>query len=62
MSGSRGGTATLILRAIMAGEEFPPDGVADTPHNRQVWDSMKQEAGSIPSGDVVDIPHDWTDA
>lgn len=59
---NRGEVATAILKAIMAGGEYPPDGVPDTPHNRQVWDQMKREVGEVPAGDVVDIPSDWTQA
>lgn len=59
---SRGGVATAILRAIMAGKGFEDAGVPDTPHNRQVWDSMKRDVENVPPGDVVDIPSDWADA
>ena len=57
---SRGEVATAILKAIMAGEDYPPAGVPDTPRSRQVWDAMKREVGQVPAGDTVDIPSDWT--
>ena len=59
MSTSRGAVATVILKAIMAGGGYPPDGVPDTPHNKQVWESMKQEIAELPPGETVDIPSDW---
>jgi hypothetical protein len=61
MSSSRGATATAILRAVMAGGEYPPAGVDDTPHNKQVWDSVKQEVDALPPGETIDIPTDWAD-
>ena len=62
MSTSRGAVATAILKAIMAGGGYPPDGVPDTPRNRRVWDKMKQEVSSLPPGEAIDIPSDWADA
>lgn len=59
---SRGATATAILKAIMAGKTFEDSGVDDTPHNRQVWESMKRDVENVPPGDTVDIPADWSDA
>lgn len=63
MSGqpSRGAVATAILRAILAGQEFADAGVPDTPHNRQVWGSMKRDVAEVPAGDTVDVPPDWSD-
>jgi hypothetical protein len=58
---SRGTVATAILKAIMAGGDYPPAGVPDTPHNRMVWDKMKQEVLDLPPGETIDIPHDWAD-
>ena len=58
----RGAVATAILRAIMAGKDWPVDGVPDTPYNRGVWDRMKQQVDDLPPGEVVDIPSDWADA
>ncbi|MGH3218966.1 MAG: hypothetical protein ACRDPY_09710 [Streptosporangiaceae bacterium] len=55
---SRGEVATAILKAILLGGDYPPEGVEDTPHNRQVWDAMKRDVGNVPPGDVVDIPSD----
>jgi hypothetical protein len=59
---SRGAVATAILKAIMGGGEYPPDGVPDTPHNRQVWGSMKREVANLPPGATIDLPSDWADA
>jgi hypothetical protein len=59
---SRGAVATAILKAIMAGGDYPPEGVPDTPHNRGVWDRMKRDVENVPPGEVVDIPSDWADA
>ena len=53
--------ATAILQAIMAGQEFADAGVPDTPHNRQVWESMKQDVAAVPPGAVVDVPFDWAE-
>lgn len=57
----RGAVATMILKAIMAGGAYPPEGVPDTPHNRQVWESMKADVDSLPPGGIVDIRPDWAD-
>jgi hypothetical protein len=58
---SRGAAATEILKAIMARKTFEDSGVPDTPHNRQVWESMQRDVAKVPPGDVVDIPTDWSD-
>jgi hypothetical protein len=58
---TRGAVATAILKAIMAGEQFEEAGVPDTPHNRQVWESMKRDVENVPAGETVDIPTDWSD-
>lgn len=58
---SRGADAVAILKAIMAGKTFEDSGVADTPHNRQVWDSTQRDIANLPPGEVVDIPADWTE-
>ena len=46
---NRGEVATAILKAIMAGERIPPEGVPDTPHNRKVSDDMKRRSGEVPA-------------
>lgn len=58
---SRGENATAMLKAILAGKDYPPDGVPDTPHNRQVWERMKHEIENLPPGTIVDIPFDWAE-
>ena len=32
------GDAIAILKAIMLGKDYPPEGVADTPENREIWE------------------------
>lgn len=58
---NRGEVATAILKAIMRGEDYPPEGVPGTPHNRGVWDRMKHEIDNLPPGAIVDIPYDWAE-
>lgn len=56
---SRGDNATAMLKAILAGEDYPPEGIPDTPHNQEVWERMKREIENLPPGTIVDIPADW---
>ena len=55
------GDAAAILKVIMRGDDYPPEGVADTPDNRRIWDEAKREIENVPPGSVVDIPFDWAD-
>jgi hypothetical protein len=50
-----------MLKAILAGEDFPPDGVADTPANRAEWAAIAQGIEDLPPGVLPEIPTDWTD-
>lgn len=45
--------------AIMQGDDYPPEGVEDTPESRRVWDETKREVENMPPGAVVEIPFDW---
>lgn len=54
-----GGDAITILKAIMMGKDYPPEGVADTPENREIWEKPKREIENLPPGTIVDIPADW---
>jgi hypothetical protein len=47
-----------MLKAILAGEDYPPEGVPGTPHNQEVWERMKREIENLPPGTIVDIPAD----
>jgi hypothetical protein len=50
-----------MLRAIMAGEPYPPPGVTDTPENRALWASIAADIENLPGGVLPDIPADWTE-
>lgn len=58
---SSGDAITTILKAIMLGDDYPPEGIADTPENREIWEKIKREIKNLPPGTVVDIPFDWAD-
>jgi hypothetical protein len=58
---SRGEIATAMLKAILAGKDYPPEGVPNTAHNREMWERMKREIEDLPPGTVVDIPSDWAE-
>jgi hypothetical protein len=59
-SASRAELAVTMQQAIMAGEDWPPAGVPDTPDNRELWDeitaSLQQMRGQ---GISPDLPADW---
>ena len=56
-----GADTVAMLRAILAGDEFPPPGVPDTPENRQAWAGIAQSVEDLPPGVIPEIPTDWTD-
>lgn len=56
---SRGGVAVIILQAIMAGQEYPPEGVPDTPANRALWAETARAVDELPPGVTPEIPPDW---
>ena len=45
---SRGEVAAAILKAIALGEDYPPEGVEDTPENRQTWEQTKRDIEKMP--------------
>jgi hypothetical protein len=53
--------AITMLRAITAGARYPPDGIADTPENRRLWDEIAASVADLPPGVLPDIPADWAD-
>lgn len=50
-----------MQRAIMAGQEFPPAGVAGTPENRAIWDKIAGDMENMPPGTVPEIPGEWVE-
>ena len=50
-----------MYRAILAGEDYPPAGVADTPENRATWDRIVAELEAMPAGVIPQVPWDWSD-
>ena len=50
-----------MLKAILAGKDYPPEGVPDTAHNQEMWEQIKREIEDLPPGTVVDIPSDWAE-
>jgi hypothetical protein len=57
---SGGGDAIGMLRAILAGQPYPPEGVADTPANKDLWAAICADIENMPGGVLPDIPADWT--
>lgn len=56
---NRGDVAITILKAIMLGDDYPPEGVEDTPENRRTWETTKRQVEEIvAAGGIVDIPSD----
>lgn len=53
--------AITMLRAIVSGARYPPDGIPDTPRNRKLWDQIKASVADLPPGVVPDIPAEWAD-
>lgn len=52
------GDAIAILKAIMRGDDYPPEGVEDTPDNRQTWETTRRQVEEMPPGAIIDIPSD----
>jgi hypothetical protein len=55
-----GDTSVAMLRAYLAGDSFPPDGVEGTPENRQRWDDIARACDEMPKGVSPDVPFDWS--
>lgn len=51
-------SAVQMQIAIQLGQKYPPDGVADTPDNRQLWDDITQALAAMPAGSVAETPSD----
>lgn len=47
---STGETATAMLKAILAGKDYPPEGVPDTAHNQEMWERIKREIEDLSPG------------
>jgi hypothetical protein len=58
---SQGAVAAAMMREILAGGAYPPDGVPDTPANRTLWDQIGRDIESLPDGVVPDLPADWAE-
>jgi len=56
-----GGTAVVMLRALLAGVPYPPAGVPDTPDNKTLWAGIAADIDAMPGGVLPDIPADWTE-
>jgi hypothetical protein len=56
-----GADTTAMLKAILAGDDFPPEGVPDTPATRQAWADIAQSVEDLPAGVIPEIPPDWAD-
>lgn len=56
-----GGDAVLMLRAVLAGQPYPPLGVVDTPANQRLWASVVTDVEAMPAGVLPDIPGDWAE-
>jgi hypothetical protein len=54
-----GADAVAILKALLAGEDYPPAGVADTPASRKLWADIAQSVDDLPAGVIPDIHTDW---
>jgi hypothetical protein len=54
-----GTPAVQILRAILAGARYPPDGIPATPENRALWDKITADVAAMATAHVIpDIPAD----
>jgi len=54
------GDATVMYRALLAGDPYPPAGVPDTEENRAAWDRMAAWLDQQDPGTIAEIPSDWT--
>jgi hypothetical protein len=54
-----GEAAVLMLRAVLAGDTYPPAGVKDTPGNKTAWEAIIADIAALPGGVLPDIPSDW---
>lgn len=55
-----GETAVVMLQALLAGQDYPPPGVTDTPANRDLWDRIAADVEAMPGGVIPEIPADWS--
>lgn len=50
----------VVARAL--GGDFPPDGVADTPENRQLWDEIGADLAEMHKQHIgPDVPWEYAD-
>jgi predicted ABC-type ATPase len=52
---------TPMYLGLLRGEDFPPEGVDDTPAGRAMWDRMSADVQAMPDGVTPDAPHDWSE-
>ncbi len=48
--------AAMIMRGLLLGESFPPEGVADTPASRSLLAELKADIAALPEGATPEIP------
>lgn len=53
--------SVIMLKALLAGESYPPDGITPSPEAKAQWDQIASELASMPAGVVPDIPWDYNE-
>jgi len=53
--------ATVMLKAILAGESYTSTGLEDTTEHRDLWHKIAQSIEDLPPGVVPDIPAEYAD-
>jgi hypothetical protein len=53
-----GGDAVTMEMAIIAGDPFPPPGMATEAH-RALWGQIAADIAALPAGVIPDVPGDW---
>ncbi len=56
-----GDTAVAMMRAILLGQAWPPEGIEDTAVNRALWDEITADIRALPSNVIPEIPFEWPD-
>jgi len=54
----QGEVAVKLARAVESNAAFEAAGVPDTPANRAMYDSIKDDVSAMPEGVVPDMPWD----
>jgi hypothetical protein len=60
MTAPDGDTAVLLLNAVLNGQDYPPDGVPDTPANKALYAQIAADVDAMPGGVLPDVPSDWS--